>query len=169
MTHIMVAFLYEWNYVTEGSFVLNKKIIGIIVAYTLIMASLLSATFIAQWTPSGYDYSVEGETLTIEQGVFTKTATEVNIEEQQVEALRFYVALSGEREQWRVDVTAIGLLLPFLLLLVVPDRRPFQKFLSFKWYATIFVGVAVIYLAISIPAHLAHISEIHEYVNRLLE
>ncbi|MCA0985436.1 hypothetical protein LCL89_15480 [Halobacillus yeomjeoni] len=148
---------------------MDKKIIGIIIAYTLIMGSLLIATFAGQWTPSGYDYSIEGETLTIEHRSFSGGEKKVNVENRQADALRFYVALSAERQQWRIDVMISALILPFILLLFTPERRPFKEQISLKWYTGIVAAIVIIYLSYTIPLHVSQVDEIQQYVNVLLK
>ncbi|KHE70933.1 hypothetical protein [Halobacillus sp. BBL2006] len=148
---------------------MDKKVIGIIVAYTLIMASLLAVTFVANWNPSGYDYSIDGQTLTIERGLFSKQKESVDVTDQQMEAVLFYLEVSKERSLWNMDVTVIGLILPFLLLGLIPDRRPFQKFIPKQWYIIIVVAIAALYTAYSVSGHLEHVNEIQKLAEQLLE
>ncbi len=145
---------------------MDKKTIGIIAIYTVIMASLLVVTFGLNWNPSGYDYTIDGNTLTIERGA---EADKVNIENNQADAVLFYYELSKERQQWTVDVTVIGLLLPFLLLLFVPERQPFKKALPHNWYRLIIISIALLYTAYSVTQHIEYIGQIQEYVDQLLQ
>ncbi|TGB02627.1 hypothetical protein [Halobacillus salinus] len=147
---------------------MDKKTIGIIVAYTVIMGSLLFATFGLNWNPSGYDYTIDGETLTIERGLFSPEVEESNISDNQSEALLFYLELSKERSQWKVDLTVIGLLLPFLLLMFVPAKRPFKEKVPKNWYRLIVSGAAVLYIAYSVTQHVEIIEQINEYAKPLL-
>ncbi|MCA0971063.1 hypothetical protein LCM20_10715 [Halobacillus litoralis] len=147
---------------------MNRKTIGIIVAYTIVMASLLFVTFGLNWNPSGYDYKVEGDTLTIERGMIASETQEVNIQDKQSTALLFYTALSKERGQWNIDLTMIGLLLPFILLLFVPEKQPLKETVPRKWYRLVVISAAVLYLAYSITQHVTNISLIQTYVERLL-
>jgi hypothetical protein len=148
---------------------LDKKKFGVAAIYILIMAPLLLVTYFANWNPSNISYDLNGENLVIKEGVFTKETTEVDVGEKMDELLQFSLAISLESKLWRTDVTVIGLLLPFLLFAVVPDRRPFRKNLSFKWYMTIVLAILVLYAAYSIPNHVSQIDDIHQYVSHLLE
>ncbi|MGI8316573.1 hypothetical protein [Halobacillus mangrovi] len=148
---------------------MDKKVIGIIVAYTLIMTSLLVATFGADWNPSGYDYSIDGQSLTIEEGLFSKETETVDVSDKQMEAVLFYLEVSKERSLWYTDVTVIGLVLPFLLLGFIPERRPFQKFIPKQWYIIMVAAITLLYAAYSVTGHLEHLGQIEEYVSQLLE
>ncbi|RWZ58938.1 hypothetical protein EQV77_08265 [Halobacillus fulvus] len=145
---------------------MDKKTIGIIVAYTLIMTALLLVTFAGNWNPSGYDYTIDNQTVTIEKGT---EQWEVDVSDKQPDAFRFYVALSEERQQWRTDITAIALLLPFLLLIAVPERRPFKNMVPKKWYMLIVLAIAVIYVVYSLSFHVEQIGEIQRLVEQLRE
>lgn len=148
---------------------MDKKMIGIIVAYTVVMASLLFVTFGIGWNPSGYEYSIEGDTMTIEQGLFSKNRETVNIEEKYSEALLFSAEISQERVQWKMDIIVIGLILPFLLLVLVPDRRPFREQVPAKWFIMIVVAAAALYAVYSGVAHAGNLEEIQRYADQLLE
>jgi hypothetical protein len=143
---------------------MDKKIIAVIGVYTVIMTALLLLTFAADWNPSGYDYSLNGETLTIEDGNEDET---ISIEGKYEDAVLFMARVSQVREQWNIDLITTGLLLPFVLLLFVPERRPFRQQLSTNWYATIVSTIAVFYLVYSISTHVMLVSEINTYVERL--
>lgn len=152
---------------TKERFVLDKKVIGLIAGYAVVMAGLLFITFSLQWTPSGYSYSLEDQTLTIEEGHFQKEITTVDISNQQEAALRYSLAVSVERQHWRMDVTIIGLLLPFILFLFVPNRRPLKNTLPYKWYIGIIAAVVVLYGSYSIPNYVDEINEVQEYAEQL--
>lgn len=147
---------------------MNRRTIGIIVIYTIIMAALLLVTFGLNWNPSGYDYTVEGDSLTIERGIFAPETEEINLENIQSDALLFYLELSKERQLWKIDLTIIGLLLPFILLLFVPENQPFKRVLPQKWYRLIVVSVVLLYAAYSITQHVGNIDQIQEYAEKLL-
>ena len=148
---------------------MDKKKFGVAAIYILIMVPLLLVTYLANWNPSNISYDLDGEKLVIKEGVFAKEATEVDVGEKMDELLQFSLALSLESKLWRTDVTAIGLLLPFLLFALVPDRRPFRKKLPFKWYMTIVLAILVLYAAYSIPNHVSQIDDVYQYVRQLLE
>ncbi|MGP4069364.1 hypothetical protein [Halobacillus sp. B29] len=148
---------------------MDKKIIGITLTYAIIMMSLILVTFIGEWNPSGYSYSLSNETLTIEKGLFSKETTEIAIEDRIDQAISFSLSISEENQQWRMDVIVIGLLLPFLLLLFVPDRRPFKKQLSYPWFAVIVAALVVLYASYSVPAHITEISDIQNQVDTLVQ
>ncbi|SFK60846.1 hypothetical protein SAMN04487936_12220 [Halobacillus dabanensis] len=148
---------------------MDKKKFGVAAIYIIIMVPLLLVTYFANWNPSNISYELKGENLVIEEGVFMKETTEVDVGEKMDELLQFSLAVSLESKLWRTDVTVIGLLLPFLLFAVVPDRRPFRKNLPFKWYMTIVLAILVLYAAYSIPNHVSQIAEVHQNVSHLVE
>ncbi|MFQ3546361.1 hypothetical protein Q7A53_19945 [Halobacillus rhizosphaerae] len=146
---------------------MTNKMIGLIAVYAVIMAGLLYVTFAEEWNPSGNTYSVEDQTLTIEQGVFSKDTRTIDMKGKQADVLRYFLAMSVEREHWRQDLTVIGLILPFLLFIFYRDRRPFKSYVSYGWYVTIIAAIAVLYAAYSIPGHVSEIQDIHQQVNQL--
>ncbi|MGR9048453.1 hypothetical protein ACQ4XT_07490 [Halobacillus faecis] len=148
---------------------MDKKTIGVAGIYVLIMLPLLFLTYGANWNPSNISYELNGDTLVILEGIGKEEVAEVNVEDRMNDLLQFTLAVSVENKQWSTDVWVIGLLLPFLLFVIVPDRRPFKKNLSFKWYLTIVLAILVLYAAYSIPNHVAQVKEVNEYVNLLLQ
>ncbi|MGP4076456.1 hypothetical protein [Halobacillus sp. K22] len=148
---------------------MDKKIIGITLAYAIIMMSLILVTFVGKWNPSGYSYSLSNQQLTIEKGLFSKETTDIAIEDRIDQAISFSLSISEENQQWRMDVIVIGLLLPFLLLLLVPERRPFKNHLSYPWFAVIVAALALLYASYSVPAHITEINDIQNQVNTLLQ
>lgn len=143
---------------------MDKKIITVTGVYTVVMAGLLLLTFAADWNPSGYNYSVDSESLTIVEGGKAET---VLLEGNYQEAVLFMAKVSQVREQWNIDLLTIGLLLPFVLLMLVPERRPFQKQLTRNWYTAIVSAVAIFYLVYSVSTHILLHNEIIGYVERL--
>lgn len=148
---------------------MDKKRIGVAAIYVLIMVPLLLLTYGANWNPSNISYDLNEETLVVKEGVSAEEIGSVNVKGEEADLLKFSLALSQENKQWKTDVTVIGLLLPFLLFALVPDRRPFRKKISFKWYLTIVLAILLLYAASSIPSHFTQINEVHQYVDQLLE
>ncbi|SEH46158.1 hypothetical protein SAMN05192559_101573 [Halobacillus karajensis] len=148
---------------------MNKKTIGVAGIYILIMLPLLLLTYGANWNPSNISYDLDGETLVIKEGLGEEEVAEVNVQDRMNELLQFTLAVSVENKQWKTDVLVIGILLPFILFAIVPERRPFKKNLSFKWYMTSILAILVLYAAYSVPAHVTQIAEVHQYVDHLLE
>ncbi|WLR48883.1 hypothetical protein LC065_06855 [Halobacillus litoralis] len=106
---------------------MDKKTIGVAGIYVLIMLPLLLLTYGANWNPSNISYELNGDTLVILEGIGKEEVAEVNVEDRMNDLLQFTLAVSVENKQWSTDVWVIGLLLPFLLFAIVPDRRPFKK------------------------------------------
>ncbi|MCA1020878.1 MULTISPECIES: hypothetical protein [Halobacillus] len=146
---------------------MTKKGIGLISAYALVMVVLFTATFAGEWNPSNYSYTLNEDTLTIEEGLWNKEQVEIEREGNINEILMFQVAVSEERQQWRLDLGVIAVLLPLLMFITAPGQRPFRKYLPFKWYTTVVLAILVIYTAWSIPAHLSSIDDIQRYVSLL--
>ncbi|WP_281974479.1 hypothetical protein [Halobacillus litoralis] len=147
---------------------MDKKKLTILLAYAIVMTGLLLLTFGAEWNPSNYSYSLNNGTMVIEKGL-SQELEEVSVGDRMDDVLRYTLAVSAEQQQWRIDVTVIGILLPFLLLLFIPNLRPLKKHLSTRWYVTIVLAILVVYAAYSIPNHISNINEVHEQVSRLLE
>ncbi|WP_226581494.1 hypothetical protein [Halobacillus litoralis] len=148
---------------------MDKKRISLISVYALVMVGLFIATFGGQWNPSNYSYTMNEDTVVIEKGLFSEKVEAVDIDEHINNILLFQVALSEERQLWRLDVGMIGLMLPLLAFLFIPQQRPLKKYLSFKWYMTVVLAILVLYMAYSIPNHLTQIENVHEYVRILVE
>ncbi|UOQ45308.1 hypothetical protein MUN89_04990 [Halobacillus salinarum] len=147
---------------------MNKKMLAIIGSYAVIMGLLLILTFSFQWNPSGYDYTIGDQSLTVEKGWISPDENTINVEGKQAEMLQFLLALSVEREHWRQDVTVIGLLLPFVLFLFYKQRRPFKNQVSYSWYVTIILAITALYAAYSTSGHLKEIEDIRSQLQQLL-
>ncbi|ELK49010.1 hypothetical protein [Halobacillus sp. BAB-2008] len=146
---------------------MNKKRRIIMIIYAVVMVGLLLVTFVGEWNPSNYSYTWNEGTLTIEQGLTKDKVAGLDVEEQIDDVLKFTLAVSEEQSQWNVDLLAVGILLPFLLLVFVPDQRPFQKYLSKGWYRTLVLAILILYGAYTIPGHIVQIGEIKEMVRLL--
>ncbi|WP_027954691.1 hypothetical protein [Halobacillus kuroshimensis] len=146
---------------------MTKKGIGLISAYALVMVALFTATFTGEWNPSNYSYTLNENTLTIEQGLWNKEEMEVEREGNINNILLFQLAVSEERQQWSVDLGVTAVLLPLLLFIAAPAQRPFKKYLAFKWYAAVVLAILVVYTAWSVPAHVSYVDDIERYVRLL--